>query len=168
MLALKHFDPIIAADVHLVQPPGSVPPVPIPHPHVAMIFDPADYLPVIGATVKVNGLIAARAGTSGQAAPPHIPMGGVFVKPPTNESQVFMGSATVLADGAPMSFTGVPVLTCQDIGMPAPFRKGKSPAKTLMLPSGYLERSRLLARVRAWLRSHLLPPSHKPRAARHW
>ncbi len=136
MLALKHFDPIIGVDVHIVQPPGPVPPVPIPHPHVAMVFDPSDYLPFIGATVKVNGMIAAKAGTSGQAAPPHIPMGGVFVKPPTNESQVFMGSATVLADGKPMSFMGVPVLTCQDIGMPAPPRKGKTPPKTLMLPVG--------------------------------
>jgi RHS repeat-associated protein len=136
VLALKHFDPIIGVDLHIIQPPGPVPPVPIPHPHVAMIFDAVDYVPIIGATVKVNGLIAARAGTAGQAAPPHIPMGGMFVKPPTNESQVFMGSATVLADGAPMAFMGVPVLTCQDIGIPAPFRKGKSPAKTLMLPVG--------------------------------
>ncbi len=136
MLALKHFDPIIGVDVHIVQPPGPVPPVPIPHPHVAMVFDPSDYLPFIGATVKVNGMIAAKAGTAGQAAPPHIPMGGVFVKPPTNESQVFMGSATVLADGKPMSFMGVPVLTCQDIGMPAPPRKGKTPPKTMMLPAG--------------------------------
>jgi RHS repeat-associated protein len=136
MLALKHFDPIIAVDVHIVQPPGPVPPLPLPHPHVAMIFDPMDYVPILGATVKVNGLFAAKAGTGGQAAPPHIPMGGMFVKPPTNESQIFMGSATVLADGAPMAFMGVPVLTCQDIGIPAPFRKGKSPAKTLMLPVG--------------------------------
>ena len=33
-----------------------------------------------------------------------------------------MGSATVLADGSPLSFTALPVLGCQDIGMISPIR----------------------------------------------
>ena len=136
MPALKHFDPILGVDIHIVQPPGPVPPVPIPHPYIGIIFSATDYLPIIGATVKVNGLFAAKAGTPGQAIVPHFPLGGVFLKPPTNESELLMGSATVIADGSPMSFLGVPVLTCQDIGMPAPPRAGKSPAKSLMLPTG--------------------------------
>src|SRR3954471_6754140 len=101
MLAAKHFDPIIGIDIHLVQPPGTVPPVPMPHPYLGVLFDPMDYLPIIGATVLVNGLPRATAGTSGKALMPRFPMGGMFVKPPTNESEMFMGSMTVLADGDP-------------------------------------------------------------------
>jgi methyl coenzyme M reductase subunit C-like uncharacterized protein (methanogenesis marker protein 7) len=56
MLAVKHFDPIMGIDVHIVQPPGPVPPVPIPHPYIGMVLDVMDYIPKIGATVYVNGL----------------------------------------------------------------------------------------------------------------
>jgi|GEM_PF-4617894 len=39
----------------------------------------------------------AVAGTEGKAIPPHIPIGGMFVPPlPSNECEMFMGSATVL------------------------------------------------------------------------
>ena len=138
MPAAKHMDPIIGVDTHIVlipSPAGPVP-TPLPHPYVGMLFDPADYLPVIGATVWVNGMPRAVAGTSGMATPPHIPMGGPFAKPPTSESEMFMGSATVNAEGDPMSFAALPVLSCQDVGMPAPPRpKKKSPAKSLMLPT---------------------------------
>ena len=125
--------------MHIVQPPGPVPPVPIPHPYVGILFDPMDYVPILGATVKINGLPRAVAGTSGQAMPPHIPMGGVFVKPPTSESEVFMGSMTVSADGDPLSRLAMPVLSCQDIGMPAPPRKRKKKKSvSLMLPTTLL------------------------------
>ncbi|MFY0573455.1 PAAR domain-containing protein [Cystobacter fuscus] len=99
MPAAKHFDPLLGIDIHLIQPPGGVPPVPIPHPHIGMVFDPMDYVPILGATVLVGGVPRAQAGTSGIALPPHIPMGGVFIKPPANESEVFMGSSTVSVDG---------------------------------------------------------------------
>src|SRR6185295_10758994 len=56
MLAAKHLDPIMGIDVHIVQAPGPVPPAPIPHPYIGMVLDVMDYLPKIGATVKVNGL----------------------------------------------------------------------------------------------------------------
>jgi RHS repeat-associated protein len=135
--SLKHLDPIIGVDIHLIQLPAPGPPVPIPHPYIGMIFDVVDYIPFIGATVKVNGLPRAKAGTSGQALPPHIPMGGTFVKPPTNESETFLGSATVAADGDPLVYAGLPILTCQDIGIPAQPRADKqSEPKSLMLPMG--------------------------------
>jgi RHS repeat-associated protein len=137
MLAVKHFDPIMGIDVHIVQPPGPVPPVPIPHPYIGMVLDVMDYLPVIGATVHVNGLRRGQGGTAGQAIPPHIPIGGMFVKPPTNESELFLGSATVAADDEPLVYGMLPVLTCQDIGIPAmPRLKKKSTSKSLMLPVG--------------------------------
>ena len=124
MPATKHFDPVLGIDTHIVlipTPAGPVP-TPIPHPYVGMVFDPDDYVPGQGGTVKVNGFMRAVAGTKGKATPPHIPLGGAFAKPPTNESEVFMGSMTVNADGNPMSFAALPVLSCQDFGMPAPPR----------------------------------------------
>ena len=137
--AAKHLDVVLGIDVHIVlipSPAGPIP-TPIPHPYVGMLMDPMDYVPKLGTAIRVNGVPRAVAGTSGVAMVPHIPMGGPFMKPPTNESEMFMGSMSVNADGDPMSFAPLPVLSCQDIGMPAPARlKKKSVAKSLMLPTG--------------------------------
>jgi RHS repeat-associated protein len=136
--AAKHLDPVVGVDTHiiLIPTPGGPVPTPIPHPYVGMLFDPMDYVPKIGSTINVNGLPRAIAGTAGTALPPHVPMGGPFAKPPSNESEMFMGSSTVIAEGEPMSYAALPVLSCQDIGIPAPPRaKKKSVAKSLMLPT---------------------------------
>ena len=136
MIAAKAFDPVVGVDIHMIQPPGPVPPVPIPHPFVGMLVDPMDFAPIIGATVMVNGMPRATAGTGGKCIPPHIPIGGVFIKPPGNECEVFMGSATVLADGDPLSRLAMPALSCHDIGMPSPPRvKKKTKPKSLELPT---------------------------------
>lgn len=133
--AAKHFDPLVGIDVHIIQPPGPVPPVPVPHPYTGMLMDPCDYAPFIGGTVKVGGLQRAQAGTGGISIPKHIPIGGVFVKPPADESEMFMGSSTVAADGDAFSYLGLPALSCQCIGMPpVPRAKGSSP-KSLVLPT---------------------------------
>jgi RHS repeat-associated protein len=133
-LAVKHLDPVLGIDIHLIITPAGVV-VPIPHPHVGIIFDPFDYIPLIGATVIINGLPRAHAGTAGIALPPHFPMGGVFVKLPANEHEVFMGSSTVIVDEEPFTYMGLPVLSCQDIGMPSPPRKRGPGAKSLLLPT---------------------------------
>jgi RHS repeat-associated protein len=137
-IAAKHFDPLVGLDIHIIlipSPAGPIP-TPLPHPYVGMVFDPMDYAPFIGATTFINGLPRGQAGSSGLALPPHIPMGGPFAKPPSNESEIFMGSSVVLVEGEPQSFLGMPVLSCQDIGMPAPPRpKKKSVPKSLMLPT---------------------------------
>jgi RHS repeat-associated protein len=136
VIAAKAFDPVTGVDVHIIQPPGPVPPVPVPHPFVGMLVDPMDFAPVIGSTVMVNGMPRATAGTGGQCIPPHIPIGGTFIKPPANECEVFMGSSTVIADGDPLSFLGMPVLSCHDVGMPPPPRpKKKRKTKSLVLPT---------------------------------
>lgn len=136
MIAAKQFDPVVGIDIHIIQPPGPVPPVPVPHPFVGILLDPFDFAPIIGGTVMVNGIPRATAGTGGKCIPPHIPIGGVFVKPPGNECEVFMGSSTVLADGEPLSFLGMPALSCHDIGMPPPPRlKKKKVPKSLFLPT---------------------------------
>jgi len=136
MPAVKHFDPILGVDVHIIQPPGPVPPLPIPHPFVGFVIDPFDYVPIVGATVLVNSMPRGQAGTAGKCVPPHIPIGGVFVKPPANEAEIFMGSATVAVDGDAFSFMAVPALSCHCVGMPPPPRpKKKSKTKSLVLPT---------------------------------
>ncbi|MEO7426177.1 MAG: DUF6531 domain-containing protein [Fibrobacteria bacterium] len=138
MPAAKMMDPLLGLDIHMIQPPGPVPPLPIPHPFVGMLFDPMDLIPFVGATILVNGMPRGIAGTAAKAVPPHIPMGGVFVPPPPgNEGEMFMGSATVQMDGDPASYLALPALSCQTIGMPAPFRmnpKKKTKMKSLQLP----------------------------------
>lgn len=134
MPAVKHLDPVLGVDIHfIITPPGAV--VPIPHPHIGIVFDPFDYLPFIGATVKVNGLPRAQAGTGGRTLPPHFPIGGAFAKPPGNENETFMGSSTVVVEDEPFTYMLLPVLSCQDIGMPSPPRKKGPGAKTLQLPT---------------------------------
>lgn len=135
VIAAKHFDPVLGIDIHIIQPPGPVPPVPIPHPAVGILIDPMDYAPFIGATVMINGVPRAQAGTAGSMIPPHIPIGGVFVKPPANEFEVFMGSSTVAVDGDAQSHLGLPALSCSDIGIPGPPRPKGSPPKSLVLPT---------------------------------
>ncbi|OZG72961.1 hypothetical protein BTA51_13460 [Hahella sp. CCB-MM4] len=134
MLAAKHFDPVLGIDIHLVIPPTGTP-LPIPHPHIGIVFDVMDYLPIFGGTIKVNGVPRATAGTAGKPIP-HIPMGGPFSMPPGNEDEIFMGSTTVVADGAPFTFTALPVLSCQSVGMMAPIR-AKKPKKSygMVLPT---------------------------------
>jgi len=138
MPAAKHFDPIMGVDVHIIQPPGPVPPVPIPHPFVGYFLDPADYLPFIGATVYVNGMPRVQAG-SGSGMPsivPHIPIGGTFVQGVVdNEGEAFMGSSTVLAEGEPFSYLSLPVLSCSCIGAPPPPRPGKDGSVGLKMPT---------------------------------
>ena len=135
MPAAKHFDPVLGVDIHIVQPPGPVPPLPVPHPFVGIVIDPFDYVPILGATVMVNGVPRGQAGTGGKNMPPHIPIGGVFIKPTGNECEIFMGSSTVLVEDEPFSYTALPVLSCHDIGMPPPPRvKKKGAPKSLFLP----------------------------------
>ncbi len=136
MPAAKHFDPVLGIDVHIVQPPGPVTPIPVPHPFIGMILDPFDYLPLIGATVLINAVPRAQAGTGGIAMPPHIPIGGVFVKPPANECEMFMGSSTVQIDGEAASHMALPVLSCQDVGVfPPPRVKKKSKIRSFVMPT---------------------------------
>lgn len=134
MIAAKHFDPVMGVDIHIIQPPGPVPPVPVPHPFIGQVMDVFDYVPVLGATVYINGVPRACAGTEVKNVP-HIPIGGAFVPPPPgNEGEIFMGSATVLAEDEPLSRLGLQVLSCQSIGMIAPVRK-KAKTTSMVLPN---------------------------------
>jgi RHS repeat-associated protein len=101
-----------------------------------MVFDPMDFVPLLGATILVNGVPRAQAGTGAKDIPVHFPLGGTFIKPPGNEGEMYMGSTTVLAEGEPFTFMSLPVLSCHDIGMPPPPRpKNTDGSKTMMLPT---------------------------------
>jgi RHS repeat-associated protein len=134
MIAAKQMDMVIGVDIHLIQPPGPVPPIPIPHPFIGMVLDPISFAT---STVWINNMPCGTAGSAIIAAPPHIPIGGMFVPPPPgNEGEIFMGSATVLAEGEPLSKLGMRALTCQSIGMPSlPRSKKKTSPKTMLLPT---------------------------------
>lgn len=104
MSAAKHTDPIVGLDQHLILPPMG-PPIMVPTPVAGMVLDPADYEE--GAcTVLINGLRRARAGNLCKLSPPHVPIGGAFAKPPTNESELYQGSSTVTSDGEALSAMG--------------------------------------------------------------
>lgn len=129
----------MGVDIHLIQPPGPVPPVPVPHPFIGMVYDPSSFLLINSSNFKVNSIPAAVAGSTVIATLPHIPIGGVFVKPPANAGEIFMGSLSVSGEGEPLSFTGCPVLTCQDFGMVSiPRKKKKSKLNSLLLPTSTL------------------------------
>jgi RHS repeat-associated protein len=129
--AAKHFDPVLGIDIHLEIVP---PVVPLPNPFVGFLFDPFDYLPFLGATVFVNKIPRAQAGTAGIACPPHRPW-VAFQTPPENECEMFMGSMTVTADGDAMSYMALPVLSCTDLGIPPPPRKKSPPISAMVLPN---------------------------------
>ncbi|MET0286096.1 MAG: PAAR domain-containing protein [Polyangiales bacterium] len=132
--ALKQFDLIAGIDVHLTVLPGPPPLVaPIPNPFVGIFFDPEDYSPD-GASVRVQGFPRVCAGSAAKAVPPHLPLLGPFFKPPSNDGELFMGSSTVGADGNPLGYGGLMVLTCSDFGQPAPLRPGKSTRSSLYVP----------------------------------
>lgn len=139
--AATHFDFVLGIDTHVVLMPSPAGPVPTPVllPFVGHVFDPLDYVPVIGAKVWINGLPRAQAGSAVRACIPHEACGAVFLKPPANEGEVFTGSSTVACEGEPLASDGSRVLSCQDIGFKAPERFGKVHVTwSMMLPTSLL------------------------------
>ena len=140
MFIAKQFDLVQGVDTHLIQPFAPGPPVPVPLPFIGMVYDPAEFMPQ-NASNLVGGIPRAQAGTTVMATVPHIPIGGMFVKPPTNDGEIYMGSSTVQVEGEPFPILGGQVLTCTDAGMtsiPRPNRKSKSKPKSMMLPTSVL------------------------------
>jgi RHS repeat-associated protein len=138
-VANTHLKPVIGIDIHFVNTP--IPFIPLPHPYIGLVIDPFDYLPFIGATVKVNHVPRGNTDTGGMIITfVHIPFGIGFSLMPIigHDSQNFFGSKTVSVDGAPMSGAGYMLMTCNDIGIPLSFRPGK---KFIPIPSLYLPTS---------------------------
>jgi RHS repeat-associated protein len=139
-VANTHLKPVIGIDIHFVNLP--FPFVPLPHPYIGLVIDPFDYLPFIGATVKVNHVPRGNTDTGGMIITfIHIPFGAGFTLMPMigHDSQNFFGSKTVSIDGAPMSGAGYMLMTCNDIGIPLSFQPGKKfkPIPSLYLPTSF-------------------------------
>lgn len=110
--AAKKGDRILALDVHMIQPPGTVPTVPVPHPFSG-ILDGS-----LSANVKIEGRAAATVDSTATNTPSHIPIGGTFVSPPTNKGKIVRGSSTVFINGKAAARMGDSADTCNDIGAP--------------------------------------------------
>jgi uncharacterized Zn-binding protein involved in type VI secretion len=106
--AAKQGDKITAVDTHLIQPPGTSPPVPTPLPFSGIIDGS------LSANVNLQNMPAATVGSTATNTPPHIPIGGTFVKPPSNKGTIINGSSTVLINNQPAARAGDTALTCND------------------------------------------------------
>jgi uncharacterized Zn-binding protein involved in type VI secretion len=104
--AAKQGDQVVAVDVHVVVI-GLVP-TPVPHPFAGVLTGS------LSPDVRVMGRAAATLGSTADNTPPHVPLGGPFVKPPTNRGVVIAGSATVRVNGRPLARSGDTALTCND------------------------------------------------------
>jgi uncharacterized Zn-binding protein involved in type VI secretion len=106
--AAKQGDRVTAIDMHLIQPPPPASPVLVPHPFSG-ILDGG-----LSGDVRIGGLPAATVGSTATNTPPHVPIGGTFVRPPSNQGQVITGSATVRINGKPAARAGDTAMTCND------------------------------------------------------
>lgn len=115
--AAKQGDQITAMDTHivLIPSPGGPVPTPLPHPFNGILDNN------LSPNVNIMSMPAATVGSIADNMPPHIPQGGPFQIPPTNQGQIMMGSATVMINGKPAARAGDTAMTCND---PAPMPVG--------------------------------------------
>jgi uncharacterized Zn-binding protein involved in type VI secretion len=106
--AAKQGDHITALDVHLIQPPGPTSPVLVPHPFNGIISGG------MSSNVNIQGMPAATVTSTAANTPPHIPLGGTFVKPPSNQGTIIKGSVTVMINNKPAARAGDTAMTCND------------------------------------------------------
>jgi uncharacterized Zn-binding protein involved in type VI secretion len=111
--AAKMNDKVVGTDTHIVMIPSPGGPVPTPMP---MPFN-GTITGKCSPNVNIGGQPAATVGSIAINNPPHMPQGGPFQVPPTNQGTVFMGSQTVFINGQPAARNQDKVQTCND---PAP------------------------------------------------
>jgi uncharacterized Zn-binding protein involved in type VI secretion len=107
--AAKQGDQIQALDTHLIQPPPPATPTPVPGHVFNGVINGS-----LSTNVKVQGQFAATVGSTATNTPPHIPLGGSFVIPPTNQATILAGSATVFINNKPAARMGDTAQTCND------------------------------------------------------
>ena len=103
---------VTATDTHIVMVPSPGGPVPTPLPHV---FSGTINGGLVS-SVKIGGQPAAVVGSTAANTPAHLPTppGTAFQKPPANQGEVFLGSATVKIGGKAAARNGDTVKTCND------------------------------------------------------
>lgn len=114
--AAKQGDTVVGVDTHIFMVPAAAgAPVPTPLP------SPFNGILQLGLSldVKIGGMPAATVGSKAINNPPHLPQGGPFQKPPTNQGEIISGSATVRINGKPAARAGDTARTCNDpVDMP--------------------------------------------------
>ena len=106
--AARKGDRVTAIDMHLIQPPGPTSPVSVPHPFSGIIDGGTS------ANVTIGGAAAATKDSTATNTPPHIPIGGSFVNPPSNKGTITTGSATVTINSKAAARAGDTARTCND------------------------------------------------------
>ncbi len=105
--AAKQGDRVLATDTHIIlipTPTGPVP-TPLPHPFVGNLDTG------LSSDVLIDGMPAATVDSVATNLPPHIPQGGSFQAPPSNQGQIIVGSPTVLINGKMAARNGDPAMT---------------------------------------------------------
>ncbi len=108
--AAKAGDKVQGVDIHIIMipSPGGPVPTPLPHPFNGTITQGTSN------DVMIESKPAATVDSIAMNTPPHIPQGGPFQKPPSNQGKIMMGSATVLINGKPAARMGEMVQDCND------------------------------------------------------
>ena len=108
MPAAKQGDKVKASDMHMIQPPGTAPTVLTPHSYAGLIDGG------LSANVNIMGRPAATKDSTATNTPPHLPIGGAFVHPPSNKGTIITGSSLVNINGKPAARNGDTAKTCND------------------------------------------------------
>ena len=109
--AAKQGDQVMGSDIHIIMipaPPGPPVPTPLPHPFSGIL------LQGLSTDVMIQGMPAATVDSIAMNTPPHIPQGGPFQKPPTNQGKITMGSTKVFINGKMAARAGDTAMTCND------------------------------------------------------
>ena len=108
--AAKQGDQVVATDIHIVMipTPGGPVPTPLPHPFTGQLDGG------LSPDVNIEGKPAAVQGSTATNTPAHVPLGGPFQKPPSNQATIQAGSGTVFINGKPAARAGDPAVTCND------------------------------------------------------
>jgi uncharacterized Zn-binding protein involved in type VI secretion len=121
-------DRVQAVDSHIIQPPLPATPVLVPGHVFTGIINGG-----LSSDVLIENMPAATVGSTAVNTPPHIPIGGSFVIPPTNQATIISGSTTVLINGRPAARLGDTAQTCND---PLPLPVGTVIASSTVLIGG--------------------------------
>ena len=113
--AAKQGDKIVATDTHILMIPSPGGPVPTPTP---MPFN-GTLMTDLSTDVFIEGKPAATVNSIALNQPIHIPAGGPFQKPPSNQGKILVGSTGVFINGKPAARQGDMAMTCNDpVDMP--------------------------------------------------
>jgi uncharacterized Zn-binding protein involved in type VI secretion len=106
----KRGDRVVGLDQHivLISSPGGPIPTALPLPFSGPLSQD------LCSTVAVDNAPAATVGSQATNTPPHIPVGGPFQKPPSNQATVKAGSSTVFAGNRAIARCNDSVECCND------------------------------------------------------